>query len=128
MLVLVAVASGQRGQSVWKCDQIDNFEVSANVAYVALNCTGAPAASSHMTWRVGPTVFHLVYTNLSTSSVFPVTADPTAKLQILPDMLRDQTLAAINGGYFWEVLNARFFDDVCFFVSGVVPSVCCDVC
>jgi hypothetical protein len=32
----------------------------------------------------------------------------------LTDMIQDaDPLVAINGGYFWEVNNQHFFDDVC---------------
>jgi hypothetical protein len=113
LALLVTVATGQRGKSVWNCSVVDHFVPGRGVAYQALNCTGAPAPGSSMTWRVGPTVFHLVLANLSAVQVTAVTADPTAQLQIVPDMMPPGALAGINGGYFWEVLNQRFFDNVC---------------
>jgi hypothetical protein len=120
LLVVSSCVTGQRGDSVWNCSVVDRFVPGAGVSYVAINCTGAPAVGSSMSWRVGPTVFHLVQANLSAVSVSAVTADPKAKLQIVPEMMPPGALAGINGGYFWEVLNKHFFDDVCFFVSGLL--------
>ena len=126
LLVLLGCVGGQRGDSVWNCSVVDRFVPGAGVSYVAINCTGAPAPGSSMSWRVGPTVFHLVSANLSAVQVTAVTADPAAKLQTVPEMLPQGALAGINGGYFWEVLNKRFLDNVCFFVSLVL--VCSRIC
>jgi hypothetical protein len=86
-----------------------NNSQADGVLYEALNCTGVGDD-----WKVGPTLMHVVTTNLTTRSVAPVTAPPASKLATLPDMLDSSTIAAINGGYFWEVLNGsngilRFF-------------------
>ena len=82
--------------SSWNCSVARRVEVAPGIVYKALNCTGEGES-----WKVGPTLIHVVWSNTSSRLVRPITADPNKKLETLPEMLPPTALVGINGGYFW---------------------------
>ena len=107
--------------SSWDCKVVNKKQISVGIIYVEYNCSGKSEDKIIGKWEVGPINIHVVYSNLSIVSVYPLVAEnnsTTKGLQTVPDMISNwNAKAAINGGYFWEVKNKDFFDDVCFFKS-----------
>lgn len=83
------------------------------VVWNTQNCTkGDPAVSPPLL------VINSIHVDLSRSDirVVPAIADPTAQVQKLPDMARQNSkfIAGINGGYFWRVdIDGFWRDNVC---------------
>ena len=70
-------------------------------------------------WHVGPMIFNVVTANLTAPGVgVRAAATPTSvmyQLQTIPDMSANvpNSVAGINGGYFWRLDVSSFRDNVC---------------
>ncbi len=109
MLALVLVLGLVLGccEAGWQCNAVRRVAVTSSVAYTAWNCTGSGGS-----WRVGPTLMHVVLANLSSVLASPIVDDQLASLS---DMVSGvDPAAAVNGGFFWEINRKTFIDNVCF--------------
>ena len=116
--------------STWNCTSISNTSLAPNVSWTKLNCTGD--VNREQPWpgaqRIGPIVINIAIALLSpdrSSPVLrPVVARSASGLAPLHELAATaaasssddsfRPLAGVNGGYFFEVNRADFFDDVCF--------------
>lgn len=119
VFVLFAALGASAPVSKWSCSSVQRLSLTAAVRYEVLNCSGVSLESWPRNWKAGPMLFHLVHANLSSVTVKPIVAvnnATTGGLQTLDKMIEPvQPIAAINGGYFFEVNRKEFIDDVCFF-------------
>ena len=101
-----AAASG------WTCTvNRSSTPIVAGLAWEALVCAGAP----YKGLPVGPLTFNILSVDLASPAVSVVPVEAVGGLQALPDMATQDArlLAGINGGYFWRLDDATFFDNVC---------------
>lgn len=111
LLLFLVCAAAFPAASLWNCTLQKQVQVSADVVYRQLMCTGQGDG-----WTAGPIVMYTVESNLSAVLAMPMVANKTMQLETVSEMIANhpKSLAAINGGYFWEVNRKEFLDDVCF--------------
>lgn len=122
LLLLFSLGVFINADSEWNCIILLNNTLAPNVVWTKYNCTGHITTPSIS--RVGPIIVNLVQAALSNSSDSPLlrpavaqTPLGLAKLHELADTaaaLDFKPLVGVNGGFFFEVDNSGFFDDVCF--------------
>jgi len=112
----VLCSSSWRDETQWSCAQNQSSQqISAGVVWNRLICN----SSINSFLSIGPLVFNILQVNLSCPSVrlSAAVANYSAQghVEQLFDMAeQDSTfVAGINGGFFWELNSAHFFDDVC---------------
>lgn len=104
--------------TTWDCEPRDAVDLAPGVAYRSETC--ALVVGTKLPWAgdgargwargVGPLAFHVVTVDLEKADLLPQVAHP---LRTVSEFADNRTLAAINGGYFWELNKAIWADNVC---------------
>lgn len=122
LLCLLSLGTVSDADSQWSCSTISNTSLAINVFWTQHNCTGTITSPSKS--RVGPIIVNIVHSLLSNSSSSPKLRPTVARTPLGLAKLHElaatastpnfKPLAGVNGGFFFEVNDKNFFDDVCF--------------
>ena len=115
-LAFSAAACAQNVVTVWSCDRVDSADLGAGVEWRRLNCS---SPSIPVFGPAGPVIVNLVVADLRTPGLrlAPLTSSTNVSTLTQIAAAAPTAVAGINGGYFWRVDSATFFDGVCLLKS-----------